>query len=213
MYQVQDNQLDDRLRQFAIQAQKHPPMTTGRQQALMQLIQGILQSGRLCRPYRGQFEGIYEEIYEEAKQEMLLYICQKIESYNPEKSPVMRWVNFLLEKRFFPEAIPKVMNDKNTKNSLDDLDNLVDYDEGSGLSDILKECIESDPEDIFQNEYIENRPEANFQTIALKLLAGKTWKEISEELNVKIPTLSSFYRRSLKKFAAKLREYCREHGN
>ncbi|OKH30841.1 hypothetical protein NIES2119_30165 [[Phormidium ambiguum] IAM M-71] len=213
MYQVQDKELDDRLRQFAIQAQKHPPMTVGRQQALMRLVQGILQSGRLCRPYRGQFEGIYEDIYEEAKQEMLLYICQKIESYNPEKSPVMRWVNFLLEKRFFPEAIPKVMNDKNSKNSLDDLDKLMDSEEGSHLSEILKECIESDPEDLFKNEYIENHPEANFQTVALKLLAGKTWKEISEELNVKIPTLSSFYRRSLKKFAAKLREYCREHGN
>ncbi|MGA9380515.1 MAG: sigma-70 family RNA polymerase sigma factor, partial [Phormidium sp.] len=144
---------------------------------------------------------------------MLLYICQRIDSYHPEKSPVMRWVNFLLEKRFFPEAIQKVMNDKNTKNSLDDLDNLVDYDRGSDLSEILKECIESDPEDIFKNEYIKNHPEANFQTIALSLLAGKSWKEISEELNVKIPSLSSFYRRSLKKFAAKLREYCRTHGN
>lgn len=214
MDRARDNELDERLKQLAIKAQKCSPTTTERQQALMQLVQAILQSGRLCRPYRGQFEGNYEDIYAEAKQELLLYICQKIETYNPEKSPVMRWVNFLLEKRFFPEAIPKIMDDKNIKRTLEELENLVDYEErSSSLSELIKECLETDPENLFKNEHIENQPQANFQAIALRLLAGKSWKEISHEFGVKVPTLSSFYRRSLQKFKLKLQEYCREQGN
>lgn len=210
---VQDIGLDEQLQQLAVKAQQYPAMTMERQQVLVQLVQVILKSGRLCRPYKGQFEGVYEEIYAEAKQELFLYICQKIEAYNPEKSPVMRWVNFLLEKRFFVEAISKVMDKKGIKRTLEDLENLIDYEEEVSLADLLKECISNDPDGLFKAEHVENYPEANFQSVALRLLAGKRWKEISQELGVKIPTLNGFYRRCLKKFANYLREYCRTQGN
>ncbi|MFB2970219.1 hypothetical protein ACE1CD_14690 [Aerosakkonema sp. BLCC-F183] len=208
-----DKELDERLKQLVIKAQQHPPMTPLRQQALVQLVQAILQSGRLCRPYRGQFEGVYEDIYNEARQDMLLYICQKIDDYDPEKSPVMRWVNFLFEKRFFREAIPKFMDKNIIRRTLDDLENIIQPEEEVSTSEIVKQCIEEDREDVFKNEYIENNPPANFQYLAKKRLAGSTWQEISEELGIKVPTLSSFYQRCLKKFTAKLREYCQNHGS
>ncbi|MCL1474991.1 sigma-70 family RNA polymerase sigma factor [Argonema antarcticum] len=208
-----DKELDKRLKQLAIKAQQHPMMTPERQRALVQLVQAILQSGRLCRPYWGQFEGIYEDIYNEARQDMLLYICQKIDDYDPEKSPVMRWVNFLLEKRFFREAIPKFMDKNIIRRTLDDLENIIQPEEEFSTSEMVSECIEEDREDIFKNEYIENNPQANFQFLAKKRLAGATWKEISEELCIKVATLSSFYQRCLKKFAVKLREYCQNHGS
>ena len=207
-----ETEQDERLKQLALKAKQHPPQTPKRQQALAEMVQLILQSGRLCYPYRGQFEGIYKQIYDEARQEMLLYICQKIDDYNPEKSPVMRWVNFLLENRFFPNTIPKFMDRNIVRRTLDELENITQVEEGEvSMSEVIAECIEKDPEDLFKNEHIKSCPQATFQLLAKRRLAGASWQEISLELGMKVSTLSTFYQRCLHKFAAKLREYCQNN--
>lgn len=207
-----EKEQDERLKQLAFKAKQHPPQTPERQQALAEFVQLILQSGRLCRPYRGQFQGIYEQIYDEARQEMLLHICQSIDDYNPEKSPVMRWVNFLFENRFFPNTIPKFMDRNIVRRTLDELENLTQVEEGEvSMSEVIAECIEKDPENLFKNEHIKNCPGANFQLLAKRRLAGASWQEISSELGIKVPTLSTFYQRCLHKFAANLREYCQNN--
>lgn len=207
-----EKEQDERLKQLALKAKQHPPQTPERQQALAEMVQLIWQSGRLCRPYRGQFQGIYEQIYDEARQEMLLYICQNIDNYDPQKSPVMRWVNFLFEHRFFPNTIPKFMDRNIVRRTLDELENITQVEEGEvSMSEVIAECIEKDSENLFKNEHIKNYPEANFQFLAQKRLAGASWKEISSELGIKIPTLSTFYQRCLQKFAVKLREYCQNN--
>jgi DNA-directed RNA polymerase specialized sigma24 family protein len=75
------------------------------------------------------------------------------------------------------------------------------------LSQEIIHYLETDPEGLFNQTYTSNQPAANFQFLALKLLSGYSWKEISEELGIKISTLSSFYQRCLTKFSPKLREY------
>ena len=75
------------------------------------------------------------------------------------------------------------------------------------LSEELIECIQEDQEGLFKNTYITKKPNANFQFIALQILSGYSWKEISAQLGVKIPTLSCFYQRCLIKFAPKFKEY------
>jgi DNA-directed RNA polymerase specialized sigma24 family protein len=209
MDKVQNNELDEQLKQLAIWAQQHPPLTQGRQLALRKLVNGIVQSGRLCRPQRGQFFGSYEDIYDEAVQELLLYICQNIEKYDSERGSVMAWVNVLLERRFFKEAIPKILGKPNLqKMTLSDLDNLAPPEETESLTEILKECIESDPDNLFKKEYLQNYPAANFQALLQRRILGKSWKEISAEFDVNIKTLSSFYYRCVNKFSSRLREYC-----
>ena len=101
MDRAKNNELDEQLKQLAILAQQYPPPTQGRQLALRKLVNGIVQSGRLGRPQRGQFSGSYEDIYDEAVQELLLYICQNVEKYDPERGSVMALVNVLLDRRFF----------------------------------------------------------------------------------------------------------------
>lgn len=207
------DELDEQLKQLAISAQQHPPLTQGRQLALTKLVQAILKSGRLCHPHRGQFLHRYEEIYEEARQELLFYICQHIDKYNPERGSVMAWCNVLLERRFFKEAIPKILDKQSIKKmTISDLDNLPPPEEPPILTELLKECIELDSENLFKKEYIENNPAANFQALALRRILGKSWKEISAEFDKKIPTVSSFYYRCIKKFSGKIKEYCIEHG-
>jgi DNA-directed RNA polymerase specialized sigma24 family protein len=168
-----------------------------------------VQSGRLCRPQRGQFSGSYEDIYDEAVQELLLYICQNVEKYNPERGTVMAWVNVLLERRFFKEAIPKILDQQGLqKMTLSDLDNLLPPEETESLTEILKECVESDPENLFKKEYLQNYPAANFQALLQRRILGKSWKEIAVEFDINIKTISSFFYRCVNKFSSKLKEYC-----
>lgn len=204
--------LDEQLKQLAISAQQYPPVTQSRQLALTKLVNGIMQSGRLCQPQRGQFLGVYQDIYNEALQELLLYICQNIDKYDPQRGDLMAWVNVLLERRFFKEAIPKILDKQGIKKmTLSDLDNFVSPQKTKPLIEIFRECIESDSENLFRKEHIENQPRANFQAFAHRRILGKSWKEISAEFNIKVSTVSSFYYRCLNKFSEKLKEYYIEH--
>lgn len=212
MNQMGREELDEQLEQLALIAQQHPPLTPKRQLALGQLVGMILKSGRLCRPYRGQFLHRYEEIYEEARQDLLFYVCQNIDKYNPERGGVMAWCNVLLERRFFREAIPKVLDKQDIqKMTLSDLDNFALPEESPSLTEVIQECIALDSENLFKNSYIENHPQANFQALIQQRLEGKSWKDISQDFDIKLPTISSFYYRCLNRFASILKEYCNKN--
>ena len=212
------NDIDQQLKQLAIEAQQHPPKTKQRQQALSKLLRAIQQSGMLMHPRRGDFQGFYEEIYAEALQRLFFYICERIDDYDPQRE-VLQWANFLLNRRFFIEVsrnfmptVPKGVNQKAIiRLTLDELDRNnpieVKNQENPSLLQEVFHYLESDPEGIFKSTHISKNPTANFQFLAIKILSGYSWKEISAELGVKIPTLSSFYQRCLTKFAPKFKEY------
>jgi hypothetical protein len=203
------NQLNAQLKESALLAQQHPQASMARRIALTRLINSIWVSGRLIRPYKGQFQLLYEDIYDEAVQNLFFYLCQNdnINKYNPERSEVMTWVNMLLTKRFFPEAIPKIIgreNEINLENS--HLENIPSSQSASLFEQVI-ECIESDPEAIFHKEHLKGHPEANFQAIARRRYSGVSWNDISTEWGIGITSLHNFYQRSMKKFAPIFREY------
>ncbi len=202
-------QLDGQLKDLAIAAQQSTHLTKEKRIALTRLINAIWQSGKLVRPYKGQFQLLYQDIYDEAVQNLFFYLCQNnnINKYNPERGEVMTWINMLLTKRFFPEAIPKIIgkeNEINLENS--HLEN-IHSSQPMSLFEQVRECIETDPELIFYKEHIKGHPEANFQAIAKRRCSGVSWKEISAEWGIGITSLHSFYQRCLKKFATKFHEY------
>lgn len=207
--------LDDRLKHLAMEAQQHPPKSQARQRALSRLLNAISQSKRLSRPRRGQFQEFYEEIYAEAVQRLFAYVCEKIDRYSPDRGEVLQWVNFLLNQRFFIEAsrevLPVVFQGIDPKQiqriTIDDLDRHKPIEVIPSLSQEVMQCLEDDPEGLFQAAYVANFPNANFQVLALKRLMGYSWQEISSELNISAQTLSSFYQRSLIKFTPKFKEY------
>lgn len=217
--QLEQPQLDDRLRQLAIAAQRYSQGSSARQQALTELISLMQQSGRLSRPRRGQFPMLYEEIYAEALQRLFLFVCERIDFYNPQKGEVLQWVNFLLNQRFFIEAsrdyLPTVYKgiDARTvkRSTLESLDRSNPYQLNPQLipplSQQVKDCLEEDPEGLFAQAYVADHPAASFQYLALKRLEGYFWQELSVELEIAIPTLSSFYQRCLTRFAPKLKTY------
>jgi hypothetical protein len=141
----------------------------------------------------GSIFGSYEDIYDEAVQELLLYICQNIEKYDPERGSVMAWVNVLLERRFFKEAIPKILGKPNLqKMTLSDLDNLAPPEETESLTEILKECIESDPDNLFKKEYLQNYPAANFQVLLQRRFWENPGKRFQQSLTLTLKHLVAF---------------------
>jgi hypothetical protein len=206
--------IDRQLKQLAIAAQQQPPKSRERQRALAHLISAIQQSRKLARPRREQFQGFYEEIYAEAVQRLFAHICDKIDRYQPERGEVLQWANFLLNRQFFVEAsrevfatLPKGV----TRLTLDDLDRSNPSEVNPQLvplpSQQVLQCLEEDPEGLFQRSHIDHHPEANFQFLAIKRLAGYSWQELSTDLGIAIPTLSSFYQRCLIRFAPQLKAY------
>lgn len=71
----------------------------------------------------------------------------------------------------------------------------------------MRDCIEQDVDQVFRQAYIRDRPDANFRAIALARLNHRSWDELSTELGIKVPTLSSFFQRCCDKFAPKFQEY------
>lgn len=203
---------DTQLKKIALEAQQHPHNSKLRQQALTELVNAIILSGRLCHPHRWITPNdFYELIYEEAVNQTLVYVCQKLDNYDPQRGQEHKftnWVNFRLDKimlgcytKFKQQLTPELL-------TLADLDNIIQVEEKPiSSSELLRQCLEDDTNNIFKNEYIRNCPKANFRDIALATFSGKSWEEISQEMDVKISTLSSFFQRSCKKFAPQFKEY------
>lgn len=205
--------LDDaQLKKIAIEAQSQPPASELRQHALRELVEAIRLSGKLCRPHRSKFSpAFYELAYEEAVNQTLVYVCQKIDKYDPDRGTEKRfinWVNFRLDKILLDLQVEVRTPKEETLPTLADLENLAQYEESEPLlSDVLREFIEKDAKNLFKKKYIRECPAANFQAIALATLAGKSWEEISAEVGIKVPTLSSFFRRCCQSFAPIFRDY------
>lgn len=211
--------LDQHLKQLAIAAQQQSPKSRERQRALARLINAIQRSKKLVRPRRDQFQGFYEEIYAEALQRLFSHICNKIDGYNSDRGEVLQWANFLLNRQFFIEAsrelLPTVYKGLDPRSiqrmTLEDLDRNNPAEVNPQLvplpSQQVRECLEEDPECLFQQTYIDRHPAANFQFLAIRRLDGYSWEDLAIELGIRIPTLSSFYQRCLTKFAPKFRTY------
>ncbi|MEC4812041.1 MAG: sigma-70 family RNA polymerase sigma factor [Scytonema sp. PMC 1069.18] len=206
---MERHEQDFYLLQLATQAQQNPPHSEERQLALTKLVCGIIRFGYLWYPSKNYFSSDVQDIYNEARQELFFYICQNIEKYDSQRGTVMAWVNVLLERRFFRDALRKNRTyDRITKMTITDLENLSLAEEPENLAEIVKEYIISDPEDVFKSEHVEKCPQANFQALVMRRISGKSWQEISEEFEIKVSTVSSFYYRCIKKFSNKLKEYC-----
>jgi DNA-directed RNA polymerase specialized sigma24 family protein len=192
---------DAQLCELAREAQRHPSQTPLRRYALGELVEAIRLSNRLCRPHRTKFSPeFYDLLYEEAVNKTLTYVCRHINNYDPDRGKFMTWVNFRLDRVVIESRREFSHPTRVDLPSLNDLDNLVQPENAPSLPEVVRNCLEEDRDKRFRRTYVRDRPEANFRAIALARLSGKTWEEISQELEVKIPTLSSFFQRCCEKF-------------
>ena len=200
---------DERLKQLALTVQSYALNSELRSYALRELIRAIKISGKLCSPYKYRFSPeIYQVIYEEALMETFMYICTKIDNYDPQRGnkKFMNWVNFKLEKSVLFCCNQLRINQELQFFELSDLDKITNPVNSPSLAESLLEYLKKDPDKIFTRSYIKGKPEANFRTIALGRITGQSWQEMAQQFDVPVPTLSSFYRRNCQRFKSILEQ-------
>ncbi|MBL1177194.1 hypothetical protein [Pantanalinema sp. GBBB05] len=208
MHEIDFEVLDSQLAELAEQA-KQAKSALERQRSLNRLIHLLSQPRVLYRPQVNRHPpDVHRDLYNETCQRVWLYVCRNIGQYNPQRGSVRTWVNYLLDKRFID-----VVKERNGRRItyVPDIAELEKVMPEAEISDaqILQEYITQDPTGELRKKHIKGHPAASFQAIALRILAGKTWKEISEEFRIPISSLSAFYQRYLKKVAPILRQRLR----
>ena len=192
------------LKEMGLAAKSLPANSELRTYALTELIRAVKLSGRLCKPHIYKFStNLYKTLYEEAVMETLCYVCLNIDSYDPQRGQkrFINWINFKLDKtilkcyeRYNKYAKFEVL-------SPEILEQIKQPTKSPNLSQIIQQYLTQDPDKIFVITHIRNRPDANFTKIALERLSGKSWEHISQQLDIPIATLSSFYNRWCRRFA------------
>ena len=207
---TRDALTDPLLKGLALEAKRHAHPSPLRQHALLQLVEAIRVSGRLAHPHRAKFApSFYDLLYEEAVNRTLVYVCQKIDTYDPDRGQAqkfMNWVNFRLDRMVI--ECRRQFSERHTQElpNLNDLERLSQPEPKSSLARDVQDYIAADRDNLFKSTHIRKRPDANFQAIALARFADQSWEEISTQFDIKIPTLSSFFQRCCDKFSDQFRE-------
>ena len=199
---------DKYLQEKILEAQNNPPGTIAHRQALANIAQTILKSRRLYRPpmerLPPQCRGAYAEIYNDAKQALMLYVCQNIGQYDANRASVMGWINMLLDRRFIKVGITQFQDGReqrlgkrfSTQELINTEEGLPTPEKENSDHEMLRQFIIDDPEELLQSKHIKEHPDVTFQLLLLYRLDDMTFKSISYELGIPIPTLHSFFRRS-----------------
>ena len=189
---------DRQLKEMGLAAQSFAVNSELRAYGLTELVKAIKFSGRLCKPHRQKFSpALFQILYEEAVTETLSYICLNIDLYDPNRGSqrFMNWVNFKLDKSVLKCYEKHSRYAKFEVPASQILEQIVQPNAAPDLTQILREYITRDPDRIFSTTHIRNRPDASFSKVALLKFSGQTWEQISQQLDIPIPTLSSFYNR------------------
>ena len=118
----------------------------------------------------------------------------------------MTWVNFRLDKMVIEARRSFSDRDQQELPDLNDLERIPQPQAEPSLASVVQDHIRADPDGIFQDTHVRNHPEVHFQAIALARFQGASWDDLSQQYDIKIPTLSSF-------FSAVLPEICRSLSN
>jgi|GEM_PF-2032703 len=210
---------DQQLQQWVEEAQRHPPGSPARRRSLSQAIRIVLASKYLYRPpvirLPLQCRGAYPDIYRDAQQSLILYVCQNIERYDPDKASFLSWINMLMDRRFIWVGVQQFQDKREQRlgkrRSLQELSQMGEDIPAPKHKDAnhaeFRRLIIEDPTGLLKSQKLKKRPEITLQLLLMQRLEDKTWDEIAAEFDISLQTLHSFFRRSLKKLSPELRQY------
>ena len=225
-----------RAKEMAIEnnhASSFPPNHPGKQSNLTHLFNAIVLSGRLARPDKKypNFPG-HEDIYHEYLMQLWIFLGKNIHKFDLEKSrhkndssisKLMIFVNssshYLFLKAisaYTDKSIPTPLSlkGKNQDYQVISFEELEQDPESPEtfipLAEQLRELIEKDPQGVFSDTHLRNKPEANFREVALLSLQGLSMSKISEKLGCPQQSLYTFYKRCIRQFIPIFQEYLQE---
>jgi hypothetical protein len=210
-------QLEEQLRRLVSEACGHPPGSPQRQRRLTEIIR--LSASKLWRentPY-----------YQDALQQTWLYFCRNIcegttgQAYDSAYGSVVTWLNAYLKRRLqdfylkqqdekFKTVRANIYQSASGDNSeiTDPVDSLAANPDVPPILENVRRWAKADAEGELRNTCIKGHPNVNCQVLILRRLPPEvSWKELSDEFGLPVPTLSSFYQRQclprLRKLAEK----------
>lgn len=212
-YNLVKQKPDEQLKYLPTQTCRHLHGSPQHQKLLTQIIRLI--SNKLWRestPY-----------YQDALQQTWLYFCRNVckdlacQTYDPTYDSVVTWLNTYLKDRLqdfyqnreqattLPIKVRQSTSD-GISQTIDSVDNLPATPQAPSILEDLEIWAKTDSEGELRRTCIKGRPDVNCQVLILKRLPPEvSWKELSEDFGLSIPTLSSFYQRHclprLRKFA------------
>lgn len=157
--------------------------------------------------------------YQDAVQQTWVYFCKNVcGRYDPELGSVSTWLNAFLKRRlqdFYIESQKRRSREISSLQSrdgesIDVIDNLADVDRSildaeQPLWEKVRAWAQADTTDELRSTYIKGHPEVTCQVLILRrLLSEASWKQLSEEYGIPIPTLNSFYQRKCMRFCVTL---------
>ncbi|MBC1191670.1 hypothetical protein PN434_14305 [Microcystis aeruginosa CS-558/01A06] len=219
--------------ELALKAKSYPKGSKDRLKYLTKLTNAILQSRPSCRNYRNLPYPICMELQNEAIQKVFFQLYdKKLDEYDPNQGHLLHWFRETLgfrfldlcdkyvmgrlvqennkKKRVRDESLDKPVYQNDDPSSTTHLDNLEQPETAHPRHreyEKLRELIEQDPTGKFRQAHVEKREEVTFQVIALGRIDGRSWNDLSEQWNIKVSVLSSFYQRSIQRFKPIFRDY------
>lgn len=195
---------EEQLRKIVVQACSHQPGSPARQKYLTKIIRQITHK-------------LWKErtaYYQDALQQTWIYFCQNIcegntgEPYNSSRGSVITWLNFYLKRRlqdfYIDEQKQKAKtaklqtnpSDTSPERLLNPIENLPASPDIPTLLEDITQWVEFDLDGELRSIHLLNQPAITAQVLILRRLPPEaSWKDLSEEFNVSVSTLSSFYQR------------------
>jgi hypothetical protein len=219
--------------ELALKAKSYPKGSKDRLKYLTKLTNAILQSQPSCQNRYQLPYSIYMELQQEAIQKVFLRLYdQKIDEYDPAQGHLLHWFRETLgfrfqdiceehlkirrfqknhkKKRVQDESLDQPVYQNNDPSSTTPLDKLEQPETAHPRHreyEKLRELIEQDPTGKFRQAHVEKREEVTFQVIALGRIDERSWNDLSEQWNIKVSVLSSFYQRNIQKFKQIFRDH------
>ena len=185
--------------QLVTEACHYPAGSFQRQRILTQLI-------RLIHPHLWQENN---PDYADALQQTWFYFCQNLceaatgERYDPDRAKVITWLNYYLKWRlqsFHQRAQIQRARQVGYLRQIDGSTSIIDTIAAPAdvppILEVVRQWAETDSNGELRKIHIAGRPEVNCQVLILRRLPPESsWKDLSREFGIAIPTLSSFYQR------------------
>lgn len=205
------DELDAQLCEWLTTAQQHPRGSLIRQQHLTRVISLIQSSGKL---WRGG--GVDPDDYNEALQQTWLYLCRKLETYDPSQAGVITWLNHYLKYRLMDLRLARQAQQTRTLYGqlaetgewLDPLDQVPSPPSTPFLLEAIQAWLQQESATL-RRKHVYNRPAINCYRLIQERLPPETpWEVLSQTLGVPVSTLSNFYQREC---LPRLRAFAESH--
>lgn len=194
--------LEARLLEQITETCKHPFGSIERQEGLTELVQLITRSRKLWQ------ENVPH--YGDALQRTWLFFCRNLceatsgEKYNPDRGSVITWLNTYLKwelHRFRTQdyqqqarTAPTIQTASGER--LDPIDLVESPPDVPPILEITRQWAVTDLDGELRQTHVKGHPAVSCQLLILRRLPPETsWQELSEEFQLPISTLNSFYQR------------------